>query len=189
MNEQELKSMWQAQAEDTAPLSPAQLHAEAEKLQRRVGRRNRTETIAGGVVIAVFAAYAWLLPTLLMRIGSALTIAGTLFVLVYLHRRTASRPPPPGAFGLPYVAYYRAELVRQRDALASAWRWYLAPFVPGVVVFGWGMLQMELQKTGHLRGGPIAIAFTAVVFLATLLLNRRAARRLQQQIDQLDRQA
>lgn len=67
-----------------------------------------------------------------------------------------------------------AELVRQRDALRSAWLWYIGPLLPGLALFLWGR-QQELATPAAQAWHPWIHAITAVVLLAIALLNFRGS--------------
>ena len=176
----EFKHAWQTQACALPQRSTQDLRAEARALQRTISRRNLREYLAGALVIPVFCYYMWLFPHWVTRLGAALVVLGTLVVMWQLHRRAASRAVP-AELGGTCLQYQRSELVRQRDALHSVWLWYLGPLLPGLVVFVWGV-----------QGGsakPVALLVDAAmlaVFVAIAWVNRRAAARLQRQIDALD---
>lgn len=181
---------WQASAPVASPPSSLpDLHRRASRFERRIRRRNAIEYAAIALVVAVFGAFAILAPAALpaMRIGAVLMVIGALYVAWQLHRRASARPLPPG---LPLVEHLRRELVRQRDAVTSVAGWYLAPFVPGMLLILLGPL---------IDGGPRALAalgweqvpalaFPPAFFLFIWWLNRRAARQLQAAIDDLDLQ-
>ena len=83
----------------------------------------------------------------------------------------------------PSMEFYRRELERQRDLLRDIWRWYLGPFIPGLVVFVWGSVR-------HVKGGQwvkaVPFGVLCVVFFWFVgRLNRRAADKLQRQIEEL----
>jgi hypothetical protein len=183
MSEEQLKQLWQAQAAATTALPLHELRQRADSFQRRIGRRNRIEYAAGAVVVLWFGVYLWLFPAPLMRLGSALTLVAALFVMWQLHHRAASQVPPAEHLGLPLVQFHRAALVRQRDALRDAWRWYVLPFVPGVALFMWGL---QAQWPAPRLGAAVDITLAALA-LGVAALNRHAARQLQAQIDAIDR--
>jgi Flp pilus assembly protein TadB len=186
MTEHDLKTAWQMQATDSITLSPHQLQSRAESFARTVRRRNRREYIAGAFAIAVFAFYFWWLNGVILRAGNALLILGMLFVLYQLRRRGESRSSEQGDWGIPCLTFHRAELVRQRDALRSAWAWYVLPPVPGLVVFIWGV---ATESPGGRIGGAWTAIAVALVLVAVAVLNRWAASRLQREIDRLDQNA
>ena len=105
--------------------------------------------------------------------GSVLIIAGTIYVVRQLYRRSTPAAMP-AEFGLTAsVEFYRSELVRQRDLLQSVWKWYLAPFVPGMVMFSRGKIPFLTSNT--------------IMFGLVWWMNRRGAGRLTRQIEELDR--
>lgn len=185
MNNDPLKQLWQSQPAATAVFSEPELARRARRLQRGIGRRNLRETLAGLLVIAGFAYYLWKFPFPLMRLGSALLILGVLVLLWQLQRR-ASRQLPPEAAGLSCRDFHRAALLRQRDALRSVWLWYIGPMLPGIVVFRWGV-KTELDASAPFAQGTGADLLIGAVLLAVVYLNRRAAKRLQAEVDVLDR--
>ena len=84
-----------------------------------------------------------------------------------------------------WLAFRRAELVRQRDLLRSIWLWYLGPFIPGLVV-----LIAAFARTSYVHAHPavllIDLLLFGAIFLAIGRVNARGARKLQEQIDELD---
>lgn len=187
MTDDDLKRLWQDQPLPLPAPSLDRVKADARATQRRVARRNALEYVACVLVLAVFSFYIAVFPSTLMRVGSALVMAGTLVVAWQLHRRASSTPLPEAVGEQGWLAYQRAQLVRQRDALRSAWLWYVAPFLPGVAVFRWGV-EVDLPAGAPFVRGWVANLGIALVFLAVAVLNRWAARRLQRQIDALDTQ-
>jgi uncharacterized membrane protein len=123
----------------------------------------------------------------MMQLGAALVIAATVFVAWRIHRQASAKSVPE--VGEALRDFHRQELIRQRDALRSVGRWYLAPFVPGMVLV---MAGRWFQS--HAANRPIALDHLGILLtsgIAVLLiggiwwLNKRGADRLQQQIDQL----
>lgn len=179
-DDDEAGSLWRGQ--DLPPLQPLPPQALAEKaarLQGTVSRRNRRELIAAAIVVPVFLFHAWFFPHWLTKLGALLTVAGTAVVMWQLQRRASARPLP-AALGGSLLQFHRGELVRQRDALRSVWRWYVAPIVPGMVLFLCGR-QIEI---GSWNPGTFICA--ALLMGVVVLLNLYAARKLQRQIDALD---
>lgn len=178
----EAKTVWRSQL-DTLPIpTMATLRADALAFDERIDRRNTIETAAGALGIAGWAGVLWWSPSGVMQLGSAMVIMGAIFVLWQLQRRTGRRGTPPEALGDASLQYHRAELTRQRDALSSVWRWYVAPLVPGTLMFYWG----AVERFPDISWWP-AIAGAAGIVAAVLVLNRLGARRLQRQIQALDR--
>ena len=189
----DMTSVWKNQSLCAIAISPEQVRGRALKLQRRILWRNVGEYLAGIVVVAAFSYYIWLFPSLVVRVGSALVIAGTLFVAHNLHKRGSARSVPADMARRTCVEFHREELVRQRDLVRSAWTWYLLPFVPGVVVFLFGLYRWTMQQpNAPAHAGEIAKAYwvtaagMACVFAGIGLLNSWAAGKLQREIDALD---
>src|SRR5262245_50211510 len=90
----DMKNLWQSQHTEPARIHPEELRKKMNKFERRIFWRNVREYVAGAVVIAVFGYYEWRFRALLVRLGSGLIIAGTLYVMYQLHRRASTRPAP-----------------------------------------------------------------------------------------------
>ncbi|MEH0168454.1 hypothetical protein [Roseateles microcysteis] len=179
-SEDKVSDLWKSQPlQPMQPVPPAEIQQRASAFQQRIRKRNRREYIAGTLVVPVFLAYAWIFPYWVTKVGALLTVLGTIVVMWQLHRRASSRELPE-ALGASHVAFHRAELVRQRDAVRDVWLWYIGPIVPGFVVFMWGR-QAELN-VHH----PVAYLIAALLMIAIAVVNRFAARRFQRQIDELD---
>ena len=188
MSNDQLKQLWQSQGAPGVALSTDQLRRQAGVFQRRVLRRNALEYGAGLAVMLVFAFYIWAFPHALMRIGCVLIMLGCAWALVQMRRRAGGPALAWTAAELPSLEAHRRELVRQRDALRSVWLWYVGPFVPGMVVFRWGV-ETELDASAPFARGLVPNLVIAAVLLAVVWINRRAANKLQRQLDQLERAA
>jgi hypothetical protein len=184
----ELKRQWRAQPRPEAEFDVEDIRRAANRLRRRVAMRNANEYLACGVIALVFAFVLVTIPFPLVRIGSALVIAGAFVVAWQLHARTSAQPGPVDCGAQSWVDHHRAQLVRQRDALRTAAAWYIGPLVPGVVVFRWGMAT-ELGGDAPLARVLFDSLVVAAIFFAVIFINRRAARKLQQRIDLLDLEA
>ncbi|MGA7711826.1 MAG: hypothetical protein WCA81_07990 [Rhizomicrobium sp.] len=178
----DLKTLWQNQTTDYAPMPLEEIRKRAGKLHSRVNWRNVIEYAASVVVIAVFGLYLWIFPAPLARLGSVLIIAGTLYMMWQLHRRGATAGLPAEQSASAWTDYYRHELERQRDALRTVWKWYLAPFVPGLIVF---LVGRSMEFPDGLIRGSVAAAISISVFAGIWALNAWVARRLQRKIDEL----
>lgn len=178
--EDDAGNLWRGQdLPPLQPLPPQELTEQASKLQGMVSRRNRRETIAAILVVPTFLFAAWFFPHWATKLGSLLIIAGAAFTQWHMHRRASARPLPEAWAGN-LLDFYRGELVRQRDVLRSVWLWYVAPSVPGVVLFICG------RSIENGAWNPGVIVVVALVLVGIVLLNLWAARGLQRQIDKLD---
>jgi hypothetical protein len=185
-----LQALWQSQAGEEFSMPVEQIRKRARRLHARVWTRNLIEYAAGLIVVPSFVTLALHATDPLIRLGAALTALGALFALWQLHRRGSSRRPPDAEAG-PSLDFLRGELARQRDAQASVWLWYLAPFAPGMALILVGRWLSPVEKVGRsLESDRTMTAMMAVImallFLVSHLANRFGARRLQDQIDELD---
>jgi hypothetical protein len=183
MNSVDPRALWQAQTGSTPPFTAAEIARRASLLSSRVGRRNRREYMAAALVVLIFGAYLIVFRHPLMQLGSALIMVAALFVIWRL-KTHGTATPPEQAGSLAGVDAYRVELVRQRDLLRGVWLWYLAPFVPGFVLFLAGVVRLSRAPIGPRFA--IVVVFCLLVFGGIAYLNFRGARLLQREIDSLE---
>ncbi|HEV7960807.1 MAG TPA: hypothetical protein VGP01_07220 [Rhizomicrobium sp.] len=130
----ELKTIWQNQPmEDNEMITLADIRARADSVQARVRWRNLA---LYAYSIANIAITVWLLSTGKHNFYAApglLLLAAHLFVIWQLWWRTSVRAMPADLSGRAALDYLRHQLERQRDAFSSAWLWYIAPFMPGLI--------------------------------------------------------
>lgn len=185
MSEKNIKKLWANQPTEMTTMTTEQLHDHSKKFQRKIKIRNSVEYIAGIIVVLAFARYIAIFPFALIQLGSVMTILATIFVLYQLNSRASMRSLPTEFYSKPHLEFMREELSRQRDALNSVWLWYLAPFVPGMIVFRWGV-ESESALSAHFATGWIANVAMGAVFIGIGVLNKFSAKRLQKKIDELD---
>jgi small-conductance mechanosensitive channel len=182
----EYRNAWQDQPVENIAMPLEEIRRRASKFERRIRWRNAREYAGVAIVVGVFGYYIKSVPFLLARAGSVLTIAGALYVAWQLHRRGSSETAPAGAALEDCLGFHRRELERQRDALASVWRWYLGPLVPGLAVFVAGTaLAVPIPIGYRALTAAIMLAIVGVVFWLVAKLNRSGARKLQTRIDEL----
>jgi hypothetical protein len=181
------QELWQSQAAEYDPMTLAAIHEKARAFQARIRRRNAIEYVASAVVILGFLPAVLYRGSWMMQAGGALIIAATVFIAWQLHRRGSARTVPEGGESL--VNFHRTELIRQRDAVGSVARWYLAPMVPGMALLLLGRWFQSHATRWSLGADHFIILLVALiaglVFLVVWLLNQRAAERLQRRIDEL----
>ncbi len=181
-NDQELKALWRDQEQESGPMTIEHIHARA--FQSRVRSRNVIEYAACAIVIAVFIGYAAIFPNALLKLGSVMTALGAAFTAWQLHRRASAKSLPTNASAVSSLAFHREELARQRDAVRSVAWWYIAPYAPGLGVFMGGLAQTLPDGS---RGALVPLGALILVYVvAHTILNRRAAKRLQREIDDID---
>lgn len=180
-HEQDLKTAWQAGGGGAALPSPAELHKAASRFDRRVRNRNLREYVAGIAVIAWFGFVAATTPLPLLKLACGLIVAGTLIVLWQLHRRGAAADTPAAMGAASLIAHQRAQLARQHAALESVLWWYLAPLMPGLLLFLYAAAPSD-----NPRSALISLVICAAIFGGVWWLNQHGAARLAKQIAELD---
>ncbi len=134
---EEARRLWQDQPVEPVDLPVASLRRRAAALDRTVRFRDLREYLAGGILAVVWLGAA-LAPDSpgYMRAYALVSLAGAIVVLRHLWRHGRSKPVEPVADAptAEHVAFLRARLEAQRTLLASVWRWYIGPLVPGVIV-------------------------------------------------------
>jgi Flp pilus assembly protein TadB len=179
----DLRELWRQQPLENIAMALEDIRARAARFERRINRRNIREYFAGLIGAAIYAYYIWKFPNAFMRAGSAMIIAGVLFVMwrLYRHGRVARLPQDLGLNAS--LDFHRRHLVRQRDLLRSVFWWYLLPMVPGLLVF----LKGSLGARGfQFRQTPF-LGMIVGFFVWIWWINQRAAKRLDRQIAELDR--
>ena len=104
-----------------------------------------------------------------------------LFVSVQLHR--LARPVTPRLEAAGLLPFHLEQLHRQSAALKSSPLWYVAPFLPGIVlIFGGYAAGAGAAIVWPLLGGAVALAVLAVV----VWLNLNAAEEFDAEIRWLE---
>lgn len=175
----------------SASISPADLKARSDGLDRRVRLRNAVEYGACAVVVT-FSLVAGVsavrsgvsaFPDVLNVLGLFALGAGALVVALMLHFKTDPKDSAADA-ALPGLERLRARLARQRDALHTVWLWYVMPFVPGIaLIYAAGFVANSGSFPWILGVGALA---TIALGVGITILNRRAAARLSEEIAALD---
>lgn len=179
----DLKVLWKEQSVNPLQVSPHQLRKEVEKLRTGVRRRS---IVGGGVatiVIVAWTLFFFVFPSWLQRLGSILTVAGTLYMVVQLRLRPARAMPDVGETDC--IRFYRAELERQRDFHQGKWFWSrLLIFVPGPIIWIVGF-----ARAYHKLAPFIWLELAAFLVFAALAVpaNLGLARKYQRRLDALDK--
>ncbi len=187
-----LKAAWLSQPLEQIPMTALELTTAATGFERKVRRRNLLEYVAGAVVIpivgglALFGHFGWI-----MRAGFVLAILGVAFVLWQLHRQASPSRTPDSGTPESLLAFQRAELVRQRDALKRVPVWYLLPLVPSFIALDLGRWFQDhnsklplAEDHGRIIVGSV---ISALIFAIVWLLNALVAAKLDRHIDRIDR--
>lgn len=186
-----IRKLWAGQTTEDFALTPEELRRKALGFQKTIRRRNMMEYAAAALVVAVFGGVAVLIPEPVVRAGCAMIVVGALYVCWKLHglARAAGAAELDAAQDL--TAFHKGELMRQRAALDTVGRWYLLPFVPGIVVFLGGVTFTPANPAplaAKLVVFGLAAGICAAVFGAVWWLNARAAKGLDAEIEGLEGQ-
>lgn len=180
-----IRDLWAGQQTGKFSMPIEEVRQKAQAFQKTIRRRNMTEYAAAALVILMFGWMAVIIPEPVVRLGCGLIVVGALYVCWKLNKlaRAAGGGEIDAAASL--ADFHRGELMRQRAALATVWRWYLLPFVPGMLVFLGGVsftpanpAPLEAKLAVFLVGAGLC----AVLFGAIWWLNARAAKALDAEI-------
>jgi hypothetical protein len=147
--------------------------------QRQTRWRSAVELLARTVSVALFVRLLLVTTQPLVRLACAALVSGVAIGLVDLLRHRPAATIPASADLVEVVAIHRTALEHQRRRFAGAWRWNIAPLLPGITLF--------FLAYG---AAPLLWRFTACVTVALLgyVVARRsvrAAERLQAEVDTL----
>ncbi|MEZ5945531.1 MAG: hypothetical protein R3C13_06350 [Hyphomonas sp.] len=183
-----LQTLWTSQQQEEFSMSLAEIQSRSTRLQSKVRMRNITEYVAAAIVIGVFLWSAATMSLPVARAGAVLIAAAALYVAIALHRKApAVKWEPDGSETL--AEFHRGELLRQRHALSTVWRWYLLPFLPGFLVFNAGISfapDNPLPLAAKLGQFGFMIGLMAAMFAVIAWLNHKAAKKLDAEIADLD---
>ena len=180
--DEDLQALWQSQPRDEATMSIDQIRTMAQRLERRVTRRNRREYVAAGIAAGFFGWLGWIGPSATIRVGAGLVVAASLLVVHQLRVRGGTVALPADLALTSALEFHRAQLERQRDLLRSVWWWGLLPAAPGLVIFQIG----HVLARPELLPGFIGLSILLIaVMVGVHALNRRVAARIQQRLDRL----
>lgn len=184
-----LRELWVSGKEEKLIMSIEEIKARSTGFQSRIKWRNTSEYLAGVLVIALFGWSAYIEPFPLLRIGALMVVAGTLCVCWQLNKIAAASATPDDASAESLASHHRSQLVRQRDALRSVWKWYMLPLVPGLLVMSLGFSIRDsatMPIWSMVTRSLIQLGFTGAVFAGVWALNARGARKLDTEINALD---
>jgi len=186
MQNDDIRNLWQSQGSGDAPLTLEELRKKGAKFRTTIARRNLREYVGIALMVTYFSYFAWTSRLPLMRVGNSLLAAALLYMAYQLHRRASASPAPEEMAWKSCVAFHRAQLERQRDALSGIWSWYLGPLIPGFATITIA-IAIPLFHKSILAGlsSFLWIVFPAVVLWLVAKANRGAAAKIQRQIDEL----
>ncbi len=180
---------WQAQSSNAEFSSPEACAKRASKFERQINLRNAIEYVAGAFVFVLFGGLtimAFVKGEALIGAASAVILAGAGRVIWSLRRNASNLERRPEDACL---AHLRRQFQHQYTALRTVPRWYIGPFVPGIMLF----FAAITVKTAEVTGWPAAIAgglFSAAIafglFALIIFVNWLAAKALKRKIEAID---
>jgi hypothetical protein len=178
------QQLWQSQPVEGIKMSAEAIRKRAGKFERTILWRNRREYVGALIPAALFAFSFVKTHDILFRIAFGTLIAGLALMVFHLHHKGSARTLPGTLGASTCVQFFRGELERQRDLVANVWPWYLAPLVPGFVLYT-AAYGRALPYPVNLGGMALLDGIVAAVFFFIWKLNQRAAGSLQRLIDEL----
>jgi hypothetical protein len=178
--EDHLKALWQGQDAETPAMTLQAIRA----LARNHAGHVRDKFLFGAILIAVeavaFAPAVWRAPNNVARAGGVIILVGLAWMAWRMRQRWPSRLPDAKASVGTLIDFHRAELERQRTNYA----WLLisaGPMICGMLVMVYGLRLA--------RPNAFLVPFFSLLalwFAAAWLIQRRQARRTQEQLDEVD---
>ncbi len=181
-----VQKVWQDQPLERIQMPAEVIRKRAARFERRIRWRNLRESMASIIVMLVLGHLIQTTHDTIARTTFALFIAGLAWIVVHLRRRGTAKSLPPGLDTSSSLRFYRAELERERELVASVWSWYLGPLIPGMVVYSVGRA-IRSPYPAAWAGLLLFDAGVAATFLLIWKLNMRAARCLERTIAELKR--
>lgn len=182
----ELRQLWMQSTEPLPPLDAGALQRAAQRLRRRVWRRNATEWGAALALVPLCVYRLSKEQAPLARLGVLAIALAAVHVSATLYRRGRVGRQPETASTAEFSRAHVTALDGQARLLESVWRWYLLPFVPGVTLCHVDAARAALAASGSsARLWLLLLAswtLTWLLFYGIARLNRRAARDLRREI-------
>lgn len=183
MNERDIKALWKQTNQEPLVLTIKALHQRSLAFHRTIWRQDMAELMGCAIVALAFGFQIGAAPNALTRLGELFAIVSAVIAAFQLRRYAASRPSDAST-GASLLAFHISELRRRRDLLRSVWRWIVAPIMISLWVILAGFVQARPRSAWPLLTFACVIT---VLGLVLTLANVRRARRLQRDIDALDR--
>ena len=182
--ENPVQELWQTQPVEGIKMSADEIRRRANRFEHKIWWRNAREYVASVIATGLLGYFLVMAQDWLSRLTFALFIGAMVWIVVSLHWKGSAKKLPEGVDTLTGLRLYRAELERQRNVVRSVWWWYLAPLVPGFVVYtiGYGM---TVQHAGGWAGLIFLDAAVAGLFLWIWKMNVKAERCLTRMIEEL----
>jgi len=194
----DIRNIWQNQQREDNVITLTDIQDRSGKFRGRVRWRNVAFAAYSLLTLAVLA--RWLVKfsqmtvrsdyTQAMLPGVLMAVAIHAWILFALWWRGRARPLPDALAGEAALNFHRRELEHQARAAATAWAWYIMPFVPlffyGVWLIG---TQMPPDRVPMPKGPLISMVLVVDLlwFAALWLFFSRAATRIELELERLKR--
>jgi len=179
-----VQKLWQDQPVEGVTMSAEVIRKRAAKFERKIRWRNVREYVAALIAAVPLGYFLVTARDVFARVTFGLLIAGLAWMVVQLHRKGSVRSMPAEVSTLTSLQFYRMELERQREAVNTVWSWYLAPLIPGLLVYTvWSAIRSP--RSSAWLGLALMDVVIAGLFYVVWKMNVRAARCLQRMIDEL----
>src|SRR5689334_10890373 len=173
--------IWQRQPVEVTKMSLTEIRRRTDKLEHRVWWRNAREYVASLVAAVLLAYFFATTHDLLSRAAFGLFFLGLSWIVFQLHRKGSAKSMPTDVDTVTSLRFYRVELERQRELVTTVWSWYLAPLVPGFIVYTIGHA-IRVPHPAAWAGLALLDASVALAFFFIWKLNMRTARCLDRMI-------
>lgn len=191
INKKNIKSLWQTLPSEKTVFNHKQMQARAEKFQAKHRRRDIMEYLGFAALLALIVLDPKLREDWKTWVASALAVLGCIIMLWNYNRLAKSKSLPSSHSSETTLDYMRRELTRQRDAAATAWRWYILPVVPFfifVMAYRWAEEGSTIMEFTNIRLKLVLFFLFTIAFLtACIFWKRLCAARYQRQLDELDK--
>lgn len=188
----DIKDIWKNQpVEETVVMNIKDLTLHADHMHARISRRNLLLYAYSAFNIVCIVVGLVVLPFPKQRPPELLMLVAHLFVLWQVWMRFTPRRAPLQNSGQAVLQFHRQELERQHGAVARAWLWYIAPFMPPFIwqlAIWYGNIDPATPVGTASMHLLIMVILSAVFFWSFVwLLFSRHATRLELELERLSR--
>lgn len=175
--EEELIKIWQSSSnQERVKFEKSRLilnmQTSLDELHKKIKYRDVREYIAVGIIIPVFAFYAYSVPNLISKVASVLIIGYALFVALKLKNAKKYKPSSFTETYLEYLYKSKDYLLHQKQLLDSVIYWYILPGMALTMLFFLGFGITDRLKP-ILKMGIANVVLAIVVYY----LNKQAVQK------------
>lgn len=183
-----MQALWKSQHQEPVLPEINDVRQRANGFQSVIRRRNLGEYVAACLVIVLFSRTVLISDNLIEKLGAAMIMLAATYVCYKLHSIAKAKTTAEVDMAVSLIEFHRLELQRQHSALVSVWKWYLAPFLPGLLVFILGSHLSNASSGGSsatLWKSLVSVTVVGVVFCFIHWLNQREASKIARKIREL----